>query len=135
MATRSDIEDDCSIDHFCVDLKRGIEQSIQAMSDLFDANIDCVDVQGLLLIDASNTFNSLNCTAMLLHARVLWPCCSCFHFNSYCGWSVLALQGSIDFLYSKEGVTHGDPLSLFMNVIGTVPLICSLCDSALWTQI
>lgn len=29
---------------------------------------------GVLLVDVSNAFNSSNCTAMLLHTHVLWPC-------------------------------------------------------------
>ena len=69
------------------------------------ANIDSIDGWGVLLVDAFNAFNSLNCISVLLHARVLWPRCYCFLFNTYRGWSVLVLRGSSDFLYSKEGVT------------------------------
>ena len=121
MVTRTDIEDVCGIDQLCAGLKMGIEGAVHAMSDLFDANIDSVDGWGVLLVDESNAFNSLNRTAMLLHARVLWPRCSRFLFNSYCGWSVLVLRGSVDFLYSREGVTQGDPLSMFMYALGHCP--------------
>ena len=41
----------------------------------------------------------------------------------------------IHILYSKEGVTQGDPLSMFMYVIGTLPLIHSLHDPGRWTQL
>ena len=37
--------------------------------------------------------------------------------------------------YSKEGVMQGDPLSMFMYAIGTLPLIYSLRNPAQWTQI
>jgi len=46
------------------------------------------------------------------------PQCARFLFNTYRGWSMLVLRGSSTFLYSKEGVTQGNPLSMFMYVIG-----------------
>jgi len=70
--------------------------------------------------------NSLNRAAMLLHARVLWPRCTRFLFSTHKGWSVLVLKGSTTLLYSKEGVTQGDQLSMFMYAVGTLPLIQSL---------
>ena len=47
------------------------------MSDFFDAIIDSVDGWGVLLVDASNAFNSLTHTAMLLYMLV------------FCGLAVL----------------------------------------------
>ena len=49
-------------------------------------------------------------------------------FHTYRGWSVFAMKGSCTDLYSKEGVTQGDPLSMFMYTIGTLSLIGSLND-------
>ena len=48
---------------------------------------------------------------------------------------MLVLRGPSSFLYSKEGVTQGDPLSMFTYAIGTLPLIYSLCDPGQWTQL
>ena len=73
-----------------------------------------------LLVDASNAFNSLNRVALLWNVRVLWPRCSRFVFNTYCGWATLVVRGSQEYLYSMEGVTQGDPLSMFLYVIGTL---------------
>ena len=72
---------------------------------------------------------------MLMHARVLWPRCARFLFNTYRGWSVLVLRGSSTYLYNKEGVTQGDPLSMFMYAIGILPLFHSLNDPGQWTQL
>jgi len=48
---------------------------------------------------------------------------------------VLVLKASSIFLYSKEGVTQGDPLSMFIYVVGTLPLIHSLHNPGNWTQL
>ena len=79
------------------------------------------------MVDARNALNQV---AMLLHVRILWSRCSRFLFNTYCGWSKLIVRGTSDCLYSKKGVTQGDPLSMFMYAIGTLPLIRSLHDSS-----
>ena len=60
---------------------------------------------------------------MLLHVHQLWPCCAHFVFNTYRGWPVLVMRGMSDFILSKEGVTQGDPLSMYVCAIGTLPLI------------
>ena len=41
---------------------------------------------------------------------------------------MLVLRGLSTYLYGKEFVTQGDPLSMFMYVIGTLSLIHFLCD-------
>jgi len=48
---------------------------------------------------------------------------------------MLVLKGSSTFLYSKEGVTQGDPLSMFMYAVGTLPLIRSFHNPGHWTQL
>ena len=35
-------------------------------------------------------------------------------------------------LYSKEGVTQGDLLFMFMYAVGTLSLICLLCNPGQW---
>ena len=124
----------CS-DQLCAGLQAGIEGAIHGMNELFSTHQDQGTGWGVLLVDAANAFNSLNRAAMLLHAHVLWPRCARFLFNTYRGWSVLVLRGSSTFLYSKEGVTQGNPLSMFTYVIGTLPLIHLLRNPGHWTQL
>jgi hypothetical protein len=60
---------------------------------------------GFLLINASNAFNEHK-----------WLSGARFVFNCYKHWAVLVLQGNGSpavFIFSKEGVTQGDPLSIF----------------------
>ena len=135
MATRLDAALVCGSDQLCAGLQMGIEGAIHGMNEMFSTHQDQDSGWGVLLVDAANAFNSLNRAAMLLHARVLWPRCARFLFNTYRGWSVLMLRGSSTFLYSKEGVTQGDPLSMFMYAVGTLPLIRSLHDPGRWTQL
>ncbi len=84
----------------------GIEGAIHAVSDLFDGHSE--DAWGVLMVDASNAFNSINRISVLWNARVLWPRCSRFLFNTYRGWAPLIMKGSSTVLYSKEGVTQVD---------------------------
>lgn len=133
--TRLDAALVCGSDQLCAGLQAGIEGAIHAMTSLYDTNHAQPSGWGVLMVDASNAFNCLNRAAMLLHARVLWPRCARFLFNTYRGWSVLVMRGCSEFLYSKEGVTQGDPLSMFMYAIGTLPLIRSLYNPTCWTQI
>ena len=64
----------CGFDQFGAGLSSGIEGAIHAMHSLFVANQDLSSGWGILMVDAHNTFNSLNRVAMLLHVRAA---CSC----------------------------------------------------------
>ena len=101
-------------------VKSGVEGAIHAMTSLFLQH-GATSGWGVLLVDASNAFNSLNRVALLWNVCVLWPCCSRFFFNTYQGWAILVLRNSNENLYSMEGVTQGDPLSMFLYAVGTLP--------------
>ena len=89
----------------CGGIKSGIEGAIHAMNDLYLQNCTSSD-WGVLLVDASNAFNSLNRAALLWNIRILWPRCSRFLFNTYNGHAALVVRGAEEFLYSKEGVSY-----------------------------
>ena len=103
-ATRGDIESLCGADQLCGGVKSGIEGAIHAMNEMYSQNCTSDD-WGILLVDASNAFNSLNRAALLWNARIFWPRCSRFLFNTYSGWAALVVHGSEEFLNSREGVT------------------------------
>ena len=81
---------------------------------------------GMLVMDASNAFNSINRLSLLWNIRVLWPRASRFIYNTYMGWSPLIMKGCSTEILSKEGVTRGDPLLMFIYAIATIPLIRKL---------
>ena len=132
--TRDDVEIVCGADQLCAGVKAGIEGAVHATNDLFESYSNDVDGWGVLLVDASNAFNSINRIALLWNARVLWPRCSRYLFNTYRGWAMMVVQGSQELLVSKEGVTQGDPLSMLMYAVATYPLICSLKNPDKWIQ-
>ena len=81
---------------------------------------------GFLLIDAKNAFNEQCRTMMLWIVRHEWPAGARFTFNCYKHWGILMIRnsdGTGTFIFSKEGVTQGDPLSMFVYGIGLLPLI------------
>ena len=135
LVTRLDAALVCGTDQLRAGLQSGIEGAIHAMNELFGVNYAQPSGWGVLMVVASNAFNCLNRSAMLLHACVLWPRCARFLFNTYRGWSALVLKGCLEFVYSKEDVTQGDPLSIFMYAAGILPLVLSLKNPSWWTQL
>ena len=120
LVTRNDAEDVCSSKQLCAGLRCGAEGATHAMSDLFDSHNDSY---GMLIMDAENAFNSINRSSLLWNIRILWPRASRFIFNTYGGYSLLILKGSSEVLHSSEGVVQGDPLSMFIYAVATIPLI------------
>jgi hypothetical protein len=121
----------CGIDQLCAGLESGIEGAIHAMQHMWETN-KAEEEWGFLLIDAKNAFNEQNRTAMLWTVRHEWPSGARFTFNCYKHWATLVIRnndGTGTFLYSKEGVTQGDPLSMFAYGIGLLPLIRALKDT------
>ena len=118
LVTRADLEEVCGIDRLCSGLRSGLEGSIHAVCELFDKH--CNLGWGLLLVDATNAFNSVNRVAALWNARVLWPRCSRYLFNIYQGYASLLLKDSSKSLLSKEGIIQGDPLSVMLYAVAVL---------------
>ncbi len=134
LATRMDVQEICGADQLCSGVKAGIEAAVHSMNDIFADD----DTEGLLLVDASNAFNTLSRPAMLWNCRVLWPRCSLFLFNFYRGFAVIALKGAacrtLQVMHSREGTTQGCPLAMLAYSVGILPLISKLKDPSLHAQ-
>ena len=67
--TKQDVIDVCGSLQDCAGHKSGSEAAVHAMRSIFDAD----DTDAVLLIDASNAFNSLNRAAALHNISILRP--------------------------------------------------------------
>ena len=84
------------------------------------------DTEAILLVNASNAFNSLNRQVALRNARYLCHSLANFLINTYREPSQLLVDGQV--LWSEEGTTQGDPLAMPFYALATIPLINRLSN-------
>ena len=96
----------------CAGLKCGSEAAIHAMRKMFEAD----DNDAILLIDASNAFNSLNRSAALHNIRILCPTLATFAINTYREPARLFIIGGKE-IKSAEGTTQGDPIAIAIYAV------------------
>ena len=85
------------------------------------------NAQAVLLVDASNAFNSLNREVALRNIQHLCPTLATILINTYRQPAKLYVDGST--LLSCEGTMQGDPLAMPMYAVGILPLIHRIsCD-------
>ena len=115
----------CGSDQLCAGLQNGCESGIHAMHKLFE-EMRLEEFWGFLLIDARNAFNEGNRIVMLYVVRHMWPSGARFCMNCYKFWPILILRdrnGTTLRIFSKEGVTQGDPIAMYMYGVGITPMI------------
>ena len=94
------------------------------MRSIFDTD----DTDAVLLIDASNAFNSLNRAAALHNISVLCPSIATYAINTYRRHARLFVMGGKELL-SAEGTTQGDPVAMSLYAVSLQPLIAQLQTS------
>ena len=104
----------------CAGQEAGCEVAVHALREVFNSS----DSEAILLVDASNAFNSLNRKMALRNIRHLCPSLATILINTYRSDINLFIEN--DTTFSSEGVTQGDPLAMAMYAISTIPLIRSL---------
>ena len=104
----------------CSGLKSGSEAAIHAMKTIFDDE----ESDGVILVDASNAFNSMNRMVALHNVRVICPSFSTVLINMYRAPARLFISGGGEIL-SMEGTTQGDNLAMSFYAVGTSVLIYS----------
>ena len=104
----------------CSGLKSGSEAAIHAMKTIFDDE----ESDGVILVDASNAFNSMNRMVALHNVRVICPSFSTVLINMYRAPARLFISGGGEML-SMGGTTQGDNLAVSFYAVGTSVLIYS----------
>ena len=122
-ATRADILDAAGSLQLCAGQIAGIGAAVHAMREAFLKE----GTEAVLLVDASNAFNSLNREAALHNIRHICPTLSTILINVYREATDLFVDGIV--LASEEGTTQGDPLAIPMYALAMIPLITRVGES------
>ena len=122
---RDDIQEAAGPLQLCAGQEAGCEAAVHAVRQMFESP----DTEAVILVDASNAFNSLNRENALRNIQHLCPSLSTVLINTYREDVHLFIDGET--LFSEEGTTQGDPLAMAMYAIGTLPLIQSLSNEGI----
>ena len=87
------------------------------------------ETDAVLLIDATNAFNTLNRAVALHNISILCPTIATFVINTYRRPIRLFVRGGQE-LKSSEGTTQGDPLSMSMYGTCLIPLMLTLQNTS-----
>lgn len=101
-------------------LKSGAEAAIHFVREQFDLEAS----EAVVMVDASNAFNSLNRLVMLHNIQIICPEISTVTINMYRRPSKLFVSGTE--LLSQEGTTQGDNLAMSIFSLGTIPILRKL---------
>ncbi len=118
--TKGDIQEATGSIQLCAGQISGTETAVHTAQALYHQD----ETEAILLVDASNAFNSLNRLVALHNIRHLCPSLATVLINTYRAPTKLFVDGSV--LYSREGTTQGDPLAMPMYALATLPLIKEL---------
>ena len=115
---RVDVMESAGCVQLCAGQRSGCEAAAHAMSEIFEDE----ESDGVLFIDASNAFNSLNRRAFLHNIQYLCPPMATYLRNCYHTPSRLFVAGGGEIM-SSEGTTQGDPLAMPAYGISILPLL------------
>ena len=103
----------------CAGIPGGVEAAVHATRRIFEEK----DTEAIILVDASNAFNSLNRNAALNNIKIACPTLATYIINSYREPANLYVANSDKMILSEEGVTQGDNAAMGFYSCSTIPLI------------
>ena len=114
----------------CAGQPSGCEAAVHAVRNIFEEECDAV-----ILVDASNAFNSINRKAMLHNIGILCPAMKIFAENCYSTSARLFITDGAE-IRSNEGTTQGDPISMALYAIALTSLLnCLISQMANYASI
>ena len=116
-----DIEEAVCPLQVCAGREGGCEAAIHAMSQIFQQP----ESEAVLLVDATNAFNTLNRMGALHNISVSCPPLAQILINTYRVPVRMIIPGNGE-ISSTEGTTQGDPLAMAMYALAVSPLILQL---------
>ena len=118
---KDDVIDATGPTQLCAGQLAGCEAGVHTLNSLFESR----ETDGVLLVDATNTFNQLNRQAVLHNIQSLCPSLAHILINCYREPVQMHLSSG-EIIWSKEGTTQGDPLGMTMYALGMAPPIQKL---------
>lgn len=106
----------------CAGHLAGYKAAVHAMHQVFESP----ETEAVILVDASNAFNTLNWKVALQNINSLCPSLAKILINMY--WDDVQLFINGETLLSQKGTIQGDPLAMAMYAIAISPLIHHLED-------
>ena len=111
----------------CAGHKGGVEAAVHAMKRVFDDST----TEAVLLVDASNAFNSMNRGTALHNIQVECPEMATYLINTYREAPSLYVANSNGVeIASEEGCTQGDNAGMSFYACNTIPLISLLHENS-----
>ena len=115
----------------CAGHKGGVEAAVHAMKEIFGDH----ETDAVILVDASNAFNSMNRQTALHNIQLTCPEMATYLLNTYRAPPSLFVANSngVEIL-SEEGCTQGDNAGMAFYACNTVPLITLLHQTTSCSQ-
>jgi hypothetical protein len=113
----------------CTGIRSGAEAAVHYMREQYKLESS----EAVILVDATNAFNSVNRAVLLHNIRVLCPEFSTIAINMYRAESRLFVCGKE--IASREGTQQGDNLAMALFAMGTLPILRRLTRTKSVAQI
>jgi hypothetical protein len=122
---RDDVKEAVGPLQTCAGFEASCEAAVHALNHIWDSE----DTEGMLLVDATNAFNTLNRKAALHNIQATCSAISTMLNNTYKAPVRMFVTGRGE-ISSMEETTQGDPLAMAMYALAISPLINSLNEKA-----
>ena len=116
--TKDDVRESVGNLQVCVGQQAGCEAAVHAIREIYQTP----ECEAVLMVDASNAFNTINRRATIQNIKVKCPILAKYVENTYKEPAHLYISDSKtnrrEVIKSEEGTTQGDPIAMAMYALG-----------------